>query len=75
MRLRPHQEALCCLISMHLLLLLNRKAETFNERYHKKAGELDLEQGTAPGSMGSFQRTQRVREKRPSDRSSGGGLY
>jgi hypothetical protein len=27
MRLRPHQEALCCLISTGLLLFLNRKTE------------------------------------------------
>jgi hypothetical protein len=27
MRLRPHQEALCCLISGRLLLFLNRKTE------------------------------------------------
>jgi hypothetical protein len=27
--LRPHQEALCCLISMRLLIFLNRKTEGF----------------------------------------------
>jgi hypothetical protein len=27
-----------------------------NGKYHKKAGELDLEQGTAPGSTGPFQK-------------------
>jgi hypothetical protein len=27
MRLRPHQEALCCLLSICLLLFLNRKTE------------------------------------------------
>jgi hypothetical protein len=27
MRLRPHQEAVCCLLSIGLLLFLNRKTE------------------------------------------------
>jgi hypothetical protein len=34
-----------------------------NGKYHKEVGELDLEQGTAPGDTGPFQ-------KEPSNRSS-----
>jgi hypothetical protein len=33
-----------------------RQQEVNLKKYHKKAEEIDLEQGTAPGSTGPFQK-------------------
>ena len=36
--------------------VVTKRQQEVNEQYHKKAGELDLEQGTAPGSTGPFRK-------------------
>jgi hypothetical protein len=36
--------------------IVTKRQQEGNEQYHKKAGELDLEQGTAPGSTGPFRK-------------------
>jgi hypothetical protein len=36
--------------------VVTKRQQEVNEKYHKKAGELDLEQGTAPGSTGPFRK-------------------
>ena len=35
---------------------VTKRQQEVNGKYHKKAGELDLEQGTAPGSTGPFRK-------------------
>ncbi|GAH59145.1 unnamed protein product, partial [marine sediment metagenome] len=36
--------------------VVTKRQREVNEKYHKKAGELDLEQGTAAGSTGPFRK-------------------
>jgi hypothetical protein len=50
MRLRPHQEALCCLLSIGLLLFLNRKTETHKK--HKENHRSHLRRANMRGSLG-----------------------
>ena len=33
-----------------------KRQQVVNRKYHKKAGELDLEQSTAPGDTGPFRK-------------------
>jgi hypothetical protein len=36
--------------------VVTKRQQEVNGKYHKKAGELDLEQGTAPGGTGPFRK-------------------
>ena len=36
--------------------VVTKRQQEVNGKYHKKAGELDLEQGTAPGNTGPFEK-------------------
>jgi hypothetical protein len=55
--------------------VVTKRQQEVNEKYHKKAGELDLEQGITLGSTGPFRKElNEYGQKRPSDRCGGGGL-
>jgi hypothetical protein len=55
--------------------VVTKRQKEVNGKYHKKAGELDIEQGTVPRRHGSITEiTQRARTKGPYDRSSDGSF-